>query len=229
MLSASALTLVIAFGVAGNPINDCSPDKNLVCYYHWFWWWPAPDGWVAIFTLLLFVSTSLLWWTTRKTLQHTEEASEHALRAYLNVRSRCLYFRDTPFNIYAEVIIKNFGQTPASHLRADVDIWIDKYPRAEEIPTLDIESDHQVISLAPGDEIGLLMEPGSLISQRDYDAVLNGSYAVWVSVAFSYEDIFRRMWRSDFRFFMTSDDITGADRRMKFADEGNIPERCVTG
>lgn len=115
MFVASILTLFIAIGATGNPIHSCTADHDPHCYYQWFWWWPAADGWVAIFTCLLFISTFALWQVTRSAVQETRRIGEAQVRAYVSVPKAGLQFIDMGVGAQPQIAVslKNTGLTPA--------------------------------------------------------------------------------------------------------------------
>lgn len=86
-----------------------------------------PDGWVAIFTGLLFGSTFLLWWATERAIRKADKASQRQLRAYVGVKELDAKLHLNVKQIagvkagepgwthedFLVVKIKNSGQTPA--------------------------------------------------------------------------------------------------------------------
>lgn len=80
--AATALaTILIAIVFEDYPrYADCSQQQansDGLCHLPW---WDYSGAWVAIFTIVLTVSTALLWWTTREALRHAQTDSDRQSR-----------------------------------------------------------------------------------------------------------------------------------------------------
>jgi hypothetical protein len=75
-------------------------------------WWPTAEGWLAIFTLGLFIATAILACATFRLVRGAEDTAKKELRAYVGVaRVHIVDGNGTRIPRRGIFIIKNFGKT----------------------------------------------------------------------------------------------------------------------
>lgn len=97
------------------PFGEAAADSNLLLR---FWSWSTHDA-VAVYTLILSVSTIALWAATRRSAQIAERALSEVERPWLFVQGATVTRRDmppvplTPNFWYISFKCKNVGRSPA--------------------------------------------------------------------------------------------------------------------
>ena len=145
-------------------------------------------GW---FTITLAKSTDKMWEASTIQLDHAENTAERQLRAYVYV-DKINVIENRPGQIFrAELVIKNFGQTPAYDVRP----WV-RFDASEpanfdgfaERPAIIVEGP---VDLGPGQIIKLDTNSGIVFTTAHYAAIRDGDYLVFV-----YGDIQSRSRKS---------------------------------
>jgi hypothetical protein len=166
-------------------------------------WWEYSGAWIAVFTIVLTLSTAALWWTTQQTLAHAEKSSERQLRAYVDVKE--VKFDDTELlgkdaiegrRLQVQINIRNFGQTPAK----DLTTW----SRCEFVHG---DAPPQIVR-PKGISAPRSVPPGGFYSHRlfkdcgfiSYTALGTGTAAFWVFGEIRYKDAFGGEQETDFLF-----------------------------
>lgn len=82
------------------------------------------NGCLALFTAALVVVGGLQAYRLRQTLDHMRESSEKELRAYVHISGAMILNSSQPANREAQVVIRNFGRTPAYKVTFWLHTWI---------------------------------------------------------------------------------------------------------
>ena len=119
-------------------------------------WWHYADAWIAIFTVVLTVSTVLLWWTTLRSTRLAERTFSELERPYIYISgvtnlngSRADNIADYPGVSY---IVANFGKTPAVIQEVRIGLITAKTEPKIPIPA---DRDHYLLTsfiIAPGEQ-----------------------------------------------------------------------------
>ena len=134
-------------------------------------------------------------------LAHAEDTAKRQLRAYLTLDEGRLLNVGTGDKWYAEIKIKNAGQTPAHDIETSCSIRGDNYPNGRqplEIPNY-TEGGKHIIGAAGGYIMtpNLLDKPTPEMTQR----MMGGAAIVWVTGLITYRDIFGDEQWMTFRLF----------------------------
>ena len=103
---------------------------------------------IAAFTWTLKKATDRLWDAGEKQLRHIEASSKHELRAYLHVNDVIISLMNTEYNPNIQVIIQNYGQTPARKMLHTYRCEAMDRPRERDF-TLDNVIPHELADLGP--------------------------------------------------------------------------------
>lgn len=168
-------------------------------------WWHYSGAWVAIFTVVLTVSTIGLWWVTERTLGHAQadaarqakdmeaslaiakqaaDAAVAAQRPWLDIEIEILSpmtFTENGPTIRLGFVIKNIGNTPATN----VQFWPFILP---EIPEQEITSIEAAMTMARDwaeklapIEFGLFVYPGRAPRQEQTHEVFKDVFGVGIA------------------------------------------------
>lgn len=167
--------------------------------------WPAFCGYrlkvtdtlVALFTLLLFAATWLLYRATKDLVAGAADTAERQLRAYVSiVRSEiaCVNPGGTPV---AKLWVKNSGQTPAYSLNGmggiAMGVTFDSLPA----PTGGAEK--TVGSLAPGATDEQFHTCPRPLTETEVLALIAGRLTIWVYGKLEYIDAFKKKRITEYR------------------------------
>lgn len=175
---------------------------------------PRDSGtWVAIFTFMLFTSTTglgvatyALWRVTRQSLLDTRLNNERSLRAYVcMVRARLEGFRlgEIPSVM---ITLENSGQTPAYGLHGARDIDIREYPLTSELRAFDEGADWPKIILGPRSEHMPTISYDRHINAEDLIEVKRGRRALYVWGFVRYTDAFGQTRSSEYCLYYIGDE-----------------------
>lgn len=182
---------------------------------------------IAVFTYVLYCSTSKLWDAGERQLAHLKEVSQQELGAYIGVES-CEVFSDDWGSTFAVgVRIKNAGQTPAFNvthcIEADLQI-LHGEPLTFPVP----DRKPGKLPIAPGFGI-TLRTPIAVGGQSGTSSIDVGQRTIYVWGRVDYEDVFDKPQSLEFRFRSVEavrrhDNTTmrTVGWRMQPTDEGNF-------
>jgi hypothetical protein len=108
--------------------------------------------WIAIFTFVLAASTIGLWIATILTLRHARETAERQLRAYVHVHDVVMSLMNSEYSPNIQVIIKNYGQTPA-HRITDISRYVGMPRPTEQDFGLDGAERRELADLGPTQQV----------------------------------------------------------------------------
>jgi hypothetical protein len=114
--------------------------------------------------------------------------------------------------------IKNFGQTPAHKLRSWSFIGFYKFPLEVPLDTPDYVG-ASLSTLGPTGIITQYAELPSALNQAEFNAVLKGDGAIYVSGELFYIDVFNVERSTKFRFVSTGSDFEHC--KLAICNEGN--------
>ena len=110
------------------------------------------DDPVALFTALLFASTTLLWWVTHRTLRHSEESSKRELRAYVafTISEAAKIIPNPDGYLVIPIVFDNRGQTPAVKVTSGANFDILDWPAPIPFPEPTFEETGSIYVIHPG-------------------------------------------------------------------------------
>lgn len=153
-----------------------------------------PEGWTALFTCLLFVSTALLWQVTKASAEAAKAAAEalpKVERGYVFREGAVDYFvAYSPVHSYASFRFKNLGKTPVA--LTDIYRFFGYMPREkdpEKLIKLQMPID-PVIPLGAGEIAEEPFQANCQITVDEYNAAHSGEGTWILIVCLGYEDIF---------------------------------------
>jgi acyl-coenzyme A synthetase/AMP-(fatty) acid ligase len=150
-----------------------------------------PAYWTALFTLVLTISTSGLWFETRRQAQRE-------LRAYVSVKPIAIKgfaAGERPVIMYE---MTNTGRTPAYDLSSAGQLFLMEYP-ATRIGNVNVEGTRREVTLFPGQSHQAQTQPIHTINEGQVAAVLKGEeYRLYVIGFVTYVDAFKRLQKTEF-------------------------------
>jgi hypothetical protein len=153
-------------------------------------------------TIALWVATMGLWWATSRLVKGAEKTAERQLRAYVMVESikyRSVSDVPTPHNAVAEIVLKNYGQTPAQEL--SVLLGVDLGDRKAGLSLkLDESQRSGKTAMAPNSVITFAEPLGHPIFDSRMGDIIAGKLFIYVYGEIVYLDVFGEARKTDFRF-----------------------------
>ena len=175
---------------------------------------------IAYGTLALAIVTALLAWFTFHLWRATGKlvvGAERQLRAYI-LHNNDEEMEHNGGRIKVTVRIKNFGQTPAHKLRSWLFIGLYKFPLDVPLDTPDY-ANGSLSTLGPTGIITQSAELPAALNQAEFNAVLKGEGAIYVSGELFYFDVFNVERSTKFRFVSTGNDFSHC--KLAICNEGN--------
>jgi hypothetical protein len=197
-------------------------------------------------TLLLWIFTALMWWVTRKValegrdgikaaqrsakaaekvLTHTKKTSRSELRAYIGIdlsdeNTSRIDVSSGERSISAEVLIKNFGRTPAFQLQVSSKIEIREHPLVGVLAKEIRPTTQSTVTLNPDQTISVTERTKDIRSPPPVINEINKeTKAIYFSGRINFIDIFNKKRWVDFAMYSH----TGGDGNADFwlCDFGN--------
>jgi hypothetical protein len=155
------------------------------------------DELVAVFTIVLALSTIYLWFATGDLVRGAERTAKRQLRAYVGVDEVSItgVERDKKPMIY--VRIKNYGQTPAYSVKYWADIVI-----AKKLPVESAFEDRKWSGesvLDPSSTFGIYSETTDVLPADDADAIGSDTQRIYFMARLVYRDAFGKKRTTDIR------------------------------
>ena len=201
----------------------------------------------TILTLLLFIAAAcqigLFWWQLRliaSTVSDTRKSAEAAeriatatmasvgqmrdtaqrqLRAYLCIAGGQMRF-PSPDAPEAEVMIKNFGQTPAYNVRQWIHMWITDHPLRAALPEPPQDFKMSVDVLGPGSYSTMLMPKQPPVPAASIPLLGTSEGTIFIYGEVRYRDVFGKDRFTKYRLIYGGQ--AGVhDGRLKPDSEGN--------
>jgi hypothetical protein len=194
---------------AGHQTEDCKT----------FWEKTTSDP-VAMFTLVLALSTVGLWIATLALYVAGNRHSERQLRAYVLVKGAQLRKFGTAELPEAVVVIRNFGQTPAYAVDSFVGIAAHNYPLTIKISAPeDLKTVESI--LAPGGEHIFRVPTLRTLAADEVGAIISGEAAIYVVGKIAYIDAFKKARITNFLLFYGGEVGVAPDGLMAPYETGN--------
>ncbi len=171
------------------------------------------DSIIAAFTVLLFLATLALWWSTRALVKGADETAKRQLRAYVGIENghlACEVFKD---QIRAKPVlrIKNVGQTPAYEVTSSIGFATAKN-FSDKIEATQIHIEGKTYIFPSGNHriigIGATLEVPNEVGTE-----------IYVFGRIDYRDIFAAKRSTRFRFFVRN--LDSPDRKGELAPCGD--------
>jgi hypothetical protein len=237
-------------GSGQDSATDCSVFQAPI-FRFLFWFANAFDNHgeavIALFTIVLAISTIGLWRSTRKLWEAGEkqiavaafaansseqsaraahraaaimdQTAERQLRAYVVVtHAKVTNFEGMP-EFYLEY--QNAGQTPAYDLVARVAVHLADWPLTE-IPPLDMEGIASSVILGPSLHGHTTINPDRALPEPDLAAIRSGGKAVYFHGLITYRDSFGTNRETRFRYQICGQQFSiGSKGDITVSPEGN--------
>jgi hypothetical protein len=130
--------------------------------------------------------------TAAKALNHTREASESELRAYVLISSATILNAESRTGRIAQVTIRNFGQTPAHDVRYWFGTRVDEYPPDLSEFQRPLSSQPMSVEVLAPTRTAILEVPIEGQEPPLEAELLNGHGAIFVFGEVTYRDPFNR-------------------------------------
>lgn len=159
----------------------------------------------------------------RQTVVVMDKTAERQLRAYVNVVEGNLVNFDTDCPVM-QVVLKNFGQTPAHEVTVFQTGKIAERPLATTRLTINMQEGKRHFGVVgPGADFHLrlfLDEP--VIPEGDKDVIRGGLAAIYWCAVIRYKDVFGSDWWTTFRVMYKQDvGVVDPEGSLVTCDEGN--------
>ncbi len=156
-------------------------------------------------------------------VQVSQDTEARQLRAYVLVSKSELRNLGDGKKTTAEVLLKNFGLTPAYKLKRNISIGFAPFPPNGIIfPDPEIGPDHS--DLGPSGDVSLgPITSNSVRTESQISDISNGLWAVYVWGVITYVDAFDKLHCTKFRMFYKGDGapIPAGSLPLTHASEGN--------
>ncbi len=168
----------------------------------------SSEGWTALFTGLLFVSTVLLWNVTRRSVEIADRASseqsaltresidaakkssEYRLRAYV-LMDNAKAVSDAFDQWFVELQFRNFGDTPAFEIQTKTEVLVgDTTGVINVLPFTSKAAVHPSSVLAPRHPFNSLIRVEALADGRSQSALLRAGQILFLIGRIDYRDAF---------------------------------------
>lgn len=208
---------------SSNSNDESSPNR-------WDWYLTF-SGVVALFTIVLGVSTLGLWWFTRKaaiaaadTVRSMNDTASKQLRAYVHTSSTVISHISNDGIVNAKVIFQNYGQTPAYDVMAYATIEYVDLPLLVDFDSSreNIDSPISKGSLQPGGKMDIPINPPAPLGEQRAGNIRNGIGAIFVFGKITYKDIFSAEQASPF-CYVCGGDYCVCGGEMYAYHKGNDP------
>ena len=177
---------------------------------------------IAAFTIVLAFATAFLFVATRDLVHETEAHGQRSIRAYVSPVGAMVLDLDfnkptEPFS--ARLVFKNSGQTPAYKFQAKGGASFQRHPLVNE-ELIGAENISGPGIVGPGVEYHLNVRVKAL-TQQQWQALLEGTYAVYIHGSYNYRDAFKALRTGKFRLYYGGQAGVRVDRALTFDSEGN--------
>ena len=166
------------------------------------------DAWSVLFTaiiagvgvlqLLAFLGQKR---ALERTIEQAKAAEERQFRAYVFPYEPKLSQIGPGWPIHVKVGVKNYGNTPASRVRCDVQLLMREFPPTE-VPQLGHVPEPTAFTWLPqGATFGFSHSLSGTLSQAQIQAMGEGTCAIYLVGRITYLDVFQRRQTTDFLLF----------------------------
>lgn len=205
--------------------------------------WKAADAaaaaakWAEVSAYIGGVAAFLLLWTLAYTARATaaadkaalaaqqackitSDANNNGLRAYVLVDSARIFNLDTEVPQIV-LTIRNFGQTPASDFRCQMNGCFSNYPAEFDFVDLSCDTEGSRALIGPGGQTKISWRPSRKMESIDLQALINHKAAFWAWGWIRYKDVFGKDQETSFRFMYGGDSPRDPDGFLAACFEGN--------
>jgi len=184
---------------------------------------------IAAFTVIMGITTILLWKETKKTARFTgltvatmKDTAERQLRAYLSSK-----IVEIPVNIddhgklSVTTTVKNYGNTPAHSMMGSNHIGIYNLPITDTNPLdkVTLADEISKSSIAPGEVYYMTITLKKQFTQNDISIIESGGRALFLVGEIKYVDVFGKQHSSKCCLISTGE--TFKHRTFSYYHEGN--------
>jgi hypothetical protein len=169
--------------------------------------------------------------TAKQSLDLSRDATIKQLRAYVLVDSALVRFQRPDFLPEAEVVIRNFGRTPAIDVESWIAMYVGSYPLGVVFPTAaPTGTPIAKEPLAQGRRSTHFVRSRQIIPDEIRAKLGTPEATVYVYGGITYKDIFGAQWQTHYRMFCGGN--KGGLRPVKKAEgaiEGYVMQSDETG
>jgi hypothetical protein len=180
---------------------------------------------LAVFTGRLWYSTDKLWGATKNLVEGSERTAERQLRAYVQIKDVLMSLMNTEYDPNIDIVIKNFGQTPARQIVNTFNVKFAFQPRDEDF-TLDSATKGEVSDLAPGQRVNSQTTIRVKKWNEMKPALTVRKMAFYVFGRIDYIDAFNEPRWTEYRFRLLIDADGISDKKMSLIMEGHAGNRA---
>lgn len=174
---------------------------------------------LALVTTALAFFTAYLWRATSRLVRGSEKTAERQLRAYVLTKFGAPMTLNSNGCLYASIITRNFGQTPAYEMTTFLEITLDKFPLDVELNASTRLPGTSKSIIAPSDEVSHFITYPSPLSQTEEAAIVSRKYAIYVYGTLLYTDAFSQKRHTRFCVYSTGVDFNRGN--FVYCCEGN--------
>ena len=150
-------------------------------------------------------------------LTQAGENGRRSMRAYVSCCARTATRRGKTAEI--EIVLKNFGNTPAYKLAWDFDVWVGALSDPADVPAVEV-SNAPTMNLPPSDTVSQFMYYELI--EDDIANIESGVSALWCTGIVEYLDTFNERCFTSFRFYATSSELIELTAvKLFIGDKGN--------
>ena len=139
---------------------------------------------------------------TKRAIVLAEDTAQRQSRAYVMVHAAALERLTSGTKPVAKITIKNTGQTPAHNVTQWSSLGIGPYPILDHVVRAlkgrEVEKPSK--PLPPGGDTKILSE-GEILTEAQYEALSDGTHALYVMGEIRYRDAFNKPQEIDFLLF----------------------------
>jgi hypothetical protein len=196
-----------------------------------------------VFTIILGLSTLLLWLETKKLVIGAEKTAERHLRAYVTVEGDAIMgaptlaagikYHPAPsikagLKALVHMSIKNTGQTPAKNVNVRSNMKLVNWPIDPKELTDDTDDctsedrySQDNLGIKEGRTFSKMLKRS--LTDSDIDSLQRGKKAIVMYGSVTYEDVFGKKWTTHFRWH-TGGSFGLRDYNLTADNEGNDME-----
>jgi hypothetical protein len=160
---------------------------------------------IALFTIALWRATDRLWDAGERQLVHLTETTRSQLRAYIHVQDVIMSLMNSQWHPNIQVIIKNFGQTPAYQVFNTYRCCPMVGLPEEADFSLDRTDINELADLGPTQQTF----SSWAFPLNDWNAIkpklISGQRRFYVFGRIDYRDAFGRPWYTEYRYLLLID------------------------
>jgi len=172
-------------------------------------WWQYSGAWIALFTVVLTVSTVLLWFANERMLRQAALSSESQLRAYLNFSVDGSSFKFVHGEKWTgQVIYQNSGHTPAVRAISAGELDILPWPPPIPFPDPVFDADGSIYVVHPGLRSPWItpFESRRVFSREEIaEAFVGKTKRIYLYGEIRYSDVFGKQHFTRFRMMQKAD------------------------